>query len=116
MHKSVHILSLLLALFALGVYAARTRWYISITNNAGKTTKYPVSGRRHCVCLKTTQTRKITNTDAGQVKLFKTWNCLGSYTVLPLGQTQNSANWVNSMSVGEAGIPSTGPNDCTSAD
>ncbi|KAG0032383.1 hypothetical protein BGZ81_010993 [Podila clonocystis] len=106
---------LLLALSTIGALA-QTSWNFEITNNAGKTVSLPVGGyRRFCVCLETSQTAKIKNTNGGVMKLFSTNDCTGNYAVLSKGSTRSNAQWVNSASVGVDGIPSFGPTQCDPA-
>lgn len=104
---------LLLTLCTAGAFARI--WHIQFWNNAGKTANVPVSGDRFCICLETTQTAKIKNTDAGVVKLFSTNDCTGNFAVLAKGATRTNAQWVNSASVGIDGIPSEGPTQCDPA-
>ncbi|KAF9925336.1 hypothetical protein FBU30_004926 [Linnemannia zychae] len=104
--------ALLLALCTVSAFA-QTLWNFEVTNLAGKTQRVDVAGKRHCVCLAHTQTYKLKNTNGGVMKLFKTDDCTGSYGVLAKGSTITNAQWVNSASVGQDGIPSTGPYDCT---
>jgi len=103
----------LLALCTASAFA--TTWHIQLWNNAGKTANIPIDGQRFCVCLETTQTAKIKNTDGGVVKLFTTNDCTGNFAVLAAGATRTNAQWVNSASVGIDGIPSTGPTQCDPA-
>ncbi|KAF9292167.1 hypothetical protein BKA57DRAFT_497363 [Linnemannia elongata] len=110
MHKSS---LLLLALATLNSALALGDWQFVVTNNAGRSVEVPVAGKRHCVCLETSQTSKIKNTNGGVMKLFSTSDCTGNYAVLSKGATRSNAQWVNSASVGQDGIPSSGPNDCS---
>ncbi|KAG0234615.1 hypothetical protein BGW42_006366 [Actinomortierella wolfii] len=110
MHRSI---VLLLALVATVALAVDYDWIFSITNNKKKVTKVPVIGRRLCICLKNSQTAKITNIDAGVMKLFSTTDCTGNFAVLKKGSTRSNAQWVMSASVGVDGIPSAGPYDCS---
>ncbi|KAF9898063.1 hypothetical protein BX616_004539 [Lobosporangium transversale] len=108
MHKSL----LLLALCAAGALA-QGDYHVDVTNNAGRTiTFYDYTGFRVCKCLKNTQTAKIYNRDGGDVKLFSSTDCTGSYTPLAQGKTQYSAQWVYSMSFGKSGISSRDPTSC----
>ncbi|KAF9896597.1 hypothetical protein BX616_007141 [Lobosporangium transversale] len=108
MHKSL----LLLALCAAGALA-QGDYHVDITNSAGWTrTFYEYSGYRACYCLINTQTAKIYNRDVGDVKLFSSTDCTGSYTPLAKGKTQYNAQWVDSMSFGKSGIPSRDPTSC----
>ncbi|KAF9154351.1 hypothetical protein BG015_001194 [Linnemannia schmuckeri] len=84
-----------------------------VFNNSGK--KYTLSvdkDNRSCICLKNTQTAKIFNRDAADMKLFSTSDCTGNYSQLERGATRNNAQWVNSVSMGKSGVPSIGPYEC----
>ncbi|KAG0283990.1 hypothetical protein BGZ96_011642 [Linnemannia gamsii] len=111
MHRAI---ILLLAVCTIGALALGD-WQIEITNNAGKTVSVPISGRRYCICLTTTQTSKIKNTNGGVMRLFETDDCTGNFSGLAKGATRSNAQWVNSASVGEDGIPSAGPYQCDPA-
>ncbi|KAF9142292.1 hypothetical protein BG015_000986 [Linnemannia schmuckeri] len=111
MHKSS---LLLLVLATVNSAMALGDWQFVVTNNAGRSVEVPVAGKRHCVCLENSQTAKIKNTNGGVMKLFSTDNCTGNYAVLSKGATRSNAQWVNSASVGQDGIPSTGPYSCSS--
>ncbi|KAF9178346.1 hypothetical protein BGZ51_004753 [Haplosporangium sp. Z 767] len=106
----MHKLLLLLGLCTIGAFAQT--WSFSCTNNRGTTVNNPVIGKRVCICLKTSQTAKLKNTNGGDMKLFSTTDCTGNYVQLAKGKTQNNAQWVNSASVGQSGIPSAGPFNC----
>ena len=109
MHKS------LIALFALCTLSgalALGDWQFEVTNNAGQTVEVPVSGRRYCGCLSSSQTNKIKNTNGGVMRLFSTKDCTGNFVALYRGSTRSNAQWVNSASIGEDGIPSDGPYHC----
>ncbi|KAF9105259.1 hypothetical protein BGX27_009709 [Mortierella sp. AM989] len=109
MHKTI---VLLLALCATGALA-QGQYHVDVTNSASRTiTFYEYAGYRACYCLKNTQTAKIYNRDGGDVKLFSTNDCTGSYSNLGTGKTQSNAEWVNSMSLGKSGIPSRDPSSC----
>ena len=109
MHKS---LIALFALCTLNGALALGDWQFQVTNNAGKTVTVPVGGRRYCMCLTTSQTNKIKNTNGGVMRLFSSDNCKGDFVALYKGSTRSNAQWVNSASIGEDGIPSSGPNHC----
>ncbi|KAF9155643.1 hypothetical protein BG015_009088 [Linnemannia schmuckeri] len=109
MHKS---LALLIALCTLNGALALGDWQFQVTNNAGKTVTVPVGGKRYCMCLSTSQTAKIKNTNGGVMKLFSTDDCTGNFVALYKGSTRSNAQWVNSASIGQDGIPSAGPNHC----
>ncbi|KAG9061995.1 hypothetical protein KI688_006714 [Linnemannia hyalina] len=111
MHKPSVLLLLVLA--TLNGALALGDWQFRVYNNAGKTVEVPVIGKRHCVCLETSQTAKIKNTNGGVMKLFSTDDCTGNFAVLSKGATRSNAQWVNSASVGKDGVPSTGPYDCS---
>ncbi|KAF9538290.1 hypothetical protein EC957_006938 [Mortierella hygrophila] len=112
MHKSI---ILLFVLATLNGVLALGDWQFQITNNAGKTVTVPVAGKRTCICLTTSQTAKIKNTNGGVMKLFSTADCTGNFSVLSKGATRSNAQWVNSASVGQDGIPSGGPYQCDPA-
>ncbi|KAG0334757.1 hypothetical protein BG004_000280 [Podila humilis] len=112
MHRTIILFLACLAMTAMA--AAPRTWRFRVTNNAGRVFDWPVYGRRHCICLRTTQTSTIKNTDGGVMRLFGSDNCKGDFIGLALGATRTGAQWVNSASVGEDGIASTGPNDCDS--
>ncbi|ORZ20884.1 hypothetical protein BCR41DRAFT_350457 [Lobosporangium transversale] len=108
MHKSL----LLLALCAAGALA-QGDYNVDIIDNEGRMeTLFDSFGHRPCYCLKKTQTATIYNREGGNVKLFSTTDCTGSYSTLGLGKPQYNAYWVNSMSFGKAGIPSRNPTSC----
>ncbi|KAF9121838.1 hypothetical protein BG015_005716, partial [Linnemannia schmuckeri] len=76
---------------------AKSRWF-----------GFDVPNTRLCVCLSKTQTYRIQTDNAGDVKLFGSTDCTGSYGTM--GSTTNiyNAQWVNSVSWGKKGIPSQG--------
>lgn len=106
----MHKLLLLLGLCTVGALAQT--WSFSCTNNRGTTVNAPVVGKRVCICLETSQTAKLTNTNGGDMKLFSTSDCTGNFVQLAKGKTQSNAQWVNSASVGQSGISSAGPFNC----
>ncbi|KAG0047375.1 hypothetical protein BGZ83_007560 [Gryganskiella cystojenkinii] len=63
-------------------------------------------GQRYCICLKNTQTGYIDGTKSGNVKLFWSSDCTGNYDDGSHKGTDH-AQWVNSVSFGAAGVPST---------
>ncbi|KFH69033.1 hypothetical protein MVEG_05835 [Podila verticillata NRRL 6337] len=67
---------------------------------------------RTCFCVKNTQTLSVFVSGNGNVKLFSTTDCTGNYATVGNGKTQDNTQWVNSISVGKAGISSSGPNGC----
>ncbi|KAG0244819.1 hypothetical protein BGW41_006377 [Actinomortierella wolfii] len=101
---------LLLALFT--VSALAQTWTFTCTNNRGKSVTAKAAGKRICICLKTSQTFKLTNNNAGDMKLFWSDDCTGDYVPLAKGKSHSPAHWVNSASVGQSGIPSAGPFNC----
>ncbi|KAF9178345.1 hypothetical protein BGZ50_007813 [Haplosporangium sp. Z 11] len=102
MHKSL-VLMALLATSAL----AQGNYHMDIYNNQDKRQRfYDYKGHRSCFCLKNTQTAKIKNVDVGDAKLFSTTDCTGNFVKLGKGNTQLNAQWVNSFSFGDSGIPS----------
>ncbi|KAG9319175.1 hypothetical protein KVV02_007295 [Mortierella alpina] len=84
-----------------------------INNRARDTNLSSINQDNHwCICLKNTQTDKIYNRNAKDVKLFSSTDCTGNYSPLVIGKTQNNAQWVNSASIGKSGIPSVPPKSC----
>ncbi|KAK5797252.1 hypothetical protein F5H01DRAFT_123894 [Linnemannia elongata] len=103
--------ALVLALFAAIPFAQA--YEINVWNDAGKKISlFEDPGFRTCICLKNTQSAKIYNKDGGDVKLFSTSDCTGNFSPLVVGKTQSNAQWVNSLSIGKSGIPSSGPLTC----
>jgi hypothetical protein len=100
MHKSLALLTTLAA----GALAAP---FILISNNGATKLKffYVPDGERYCICLSKTQTARIDGVYGVNVKLFSTSDCTGNYAN---GKTiTDNAQWVNSVSFGASGIPST---------
>lgn len=84
-----------------------------VVNNSGQSRQLLVDNdNRSCLCLKNTQTAKIINRDAADMKLFSTSDCTGNYSQLGKGKTQYNAQWINSVSMGKSGVPSIGPYVC----
>ncbi|KAF9921396.1 hypothetical protein FBU30_008616 [Linnemannia zychae] len=101
---------LVLALSAVALVQA---YEINVFNNAGtRISLFEDPGFRTCICLRNTQSNKIYNKDGGDVKLFSTDDCTGNYSQLGAGKTQINAQWVNSLSLGKSGIPSSSPATC----
>lgn len=87
--------------------------WIRLTNNAGRTYEDSVlPGERECLCLKNTQTATITGASAGTIRLFSSNDCTGNYQTIYDDDQIGNAYWVNSVSWGESGVPSHGPNGC----
>ncbi|KAF9114345.1 hypothetical protein BGX30_006627, partial [Mortierella sp. GBA39] len=83
-------------------------YLISIENNDDskhRTLTIP-NGERWCYCLSKTQTAIIYDNGGGSTKLFSTSDCTGNYA-MGTGETTYNAQWVNSVSFGPEGIPST---------
>ncbi|KAG0344455.1 hypothetical protein BG004_004476 [Podila humilis] len=113
MFRTFTTLALLLTLCVMSAFAAAPRiWKVDFINNAGKHYTWPVYGRRVCSCIKNIQTAKIWNWNGGNVKIFSNEDCTGNYVTIGAGKTQNNAQWVNSISIGESGIASEGPSGC----
>ncbi|KAF9921324.1 hypothetical protein FBU30_008691 [Linnemannia zychae] len=94
---------------------ALAQYHILITNNDGSKSMWldVLDGNRHCFCLSQTQTATIEGQLGGDVKLFSRSDCTGSYSS-GSGKTTYNAQWVNSVSFGASGIPSTwGPRGST---
>ncbi|KAF9921395.1 hypothetical protein FBU30_008615 [Linnemannia zychae] len=93
---------------------AQAFYKVEFWNNAGRSEIIALfdDNARVCICIKNTQTAKIYNRDGGNVKLFSTSDCTGNYVTLGIVDYQYNAQWVNSFSMGKAGIPSTGPKSC----
>ncbi|KAF9934525.1 hypothetical protein FBU30_001666 [Linnemannia zychae] len=103
MHKSLLLFSALA--FAEAAFAA---FAVTVYNNDGSYGAIldAQDGQRICYCVSATQTAKIIGTSGGDVKLFSKSDCSGNYAN-GSGITTYNAQWVNSISVGESGIPST---------
>ncbi|KAF9934523.1 hypothetical protein FBU30_001664 [Linnemannia zychae] len=102
MHKSIFLLSALA--FAEAVFA----YSVAIGNNDNSLGAILVAeeGQRTCFCVSASQTAYIDGRNGGDVKLFSKSDCTGNYSNGSRGYTYN-AQWVNSISVGPSGIPST---------
>ncbi|KAG0071450.1 hypothetical protein BGZ89_010576, partial [Linnemannia elongata] len=68
---------------------------------------------RICYCVKNTRTNVFETWPDVNVRLFSTSDCTGNFQAMGEGyDTVGNAQWVNSVSVGEAGISSSGPDGC----
>ncbi|KAF9920695.1 hypothetical protein FBU30_009381 [Linnemannia zychae] len=97
-----------LILLATLCYTQAQTYFISIENNDGskqRTLTIP-NGERWCYCLSKTQTAVIKDIGGGSTFLFSSSDCTGNYAI-GTGETTYNAQWVNSMSFGAGGIPST---------
>ncbi|KAF9167371.1 hypothetical protein DFQ26_004850 [Actinomortierella ambigua] len=99
MHKSAILVLAVYAQLALGEHTLILR-----NNTGGEVSLTTPVGTRACVCLIMAQKASIRTKDAGDVKLFKTTSCTGSYTTIPSNTIFNNAYWVNSVSFGKRGI------------
>lgn len=103
MLKSVVLLAALCyAQVTLAVYQI---WIENNDNSKHRYLSVP-EGSRWCYCLSKTQTAIIDDNGGGTVKLFSTSDCTGNFALGTKKTTYNS-QWVNSVSFGEDGIPST---------
>ncbi|KAF9912556.1 hypothetical protein EC991_009980 [Linnemannia zychae] len=107
MHKTV---LLLLALSSVA-YSASTYAWAKIENNAGS--KYHLfqipATQRKCYCVKNTQTAVIMS-GGSNTRAFSSSDCTGSFHEVE--SIIYNAQWVNSISLGKAGISSSGPGSC----
>ncbi|KAF9318244.1 hypothetical protein BG000_000196 [Podila horticola] len=104
-------LLLMLAVCASGALAESCAWVVNSNIDQRSLCQYNDNART-CFCVTNTQTISIFASGIGNVKLFSTADCTGNYATLGNGKTQENAQWVNSISVGKAGISSSGPNGC----
>ncbi|KAG0046671.1 hypothetical protein BGZ83_008124 [Gryganskiella cystojenkinii] len=110
MHKSIFFLS---AIFAVAGSASAYGYELVVKNNAGVGKTFSlVPGDRYCYCLRNTQTNTITGKNGGDIKLFSKSDCTGNFATLGSNSQQNNAQWVNSVSFGESGIPSGSSDYC----
>ncbi|KAF9903596.1 hypothetical protein EC991_003508 [Linnemannia zychae] len=104
MHKSI-VLLLALAIYANVALAATYR--IDFWNNdKSRSASMGFNEGRSCACMKNTQTGTIKGVNGGLIRLFRSTDCTGDYDILGSNSQLNNANWVNSISFGQAGIPS----------
>ncbi|KAG0046175.1 hypothetical protein BGZ83_008633 [Gryganskiella cystojenkinii] len=103
-----------LLLVALCASFAVAQWAeVTVYNNAGRSNDLTCLWQnRYCFCVSNTQTNRILNKNGGTVKIFSSTDCTGNYDTLALGKTLSNAQWVNSISIGKAGIASQGPDGC----
>ncbi|KAF9973478.1 hypothetical protein BGZ73_003277 [Actinomortierella ambigua] len=106
--------SLLVLLVALCFACVATAKYQLRIFNKGKTEDFTFlityDAGRSCWCLKNTQTATIQGINGGNIKLFWSSDCTGSYNTLSSNGVVNGATWVNSVSFGASGVSSDGPN------
>ncbi|KAF9904173.1 hypothetical protein EC991_002967 [Linnemannia zychae] len=104
MHKALAMILVVCSTIVLGVES----YEILLKNNAGKAMVLIAgAGKRTCFCLVNTQTASIKGQDGGDIKLFSSNNCKGNYQTLGSNEGAYNAQWVNSVSWGKSGIPST---------
>ncbi|KAF9176420.1 hypothetical protein BGZ51_000695 [Haplosporangium sp. Z 767] len=84
----------------------RTAKLCAATNDSG-----PVY--RICYCVKNTQTGTIRTFKDNNARLFSSSDCTGNFRAVKDYSVIENAQWVNSISVGKAGIPSSGPVGCS---
>ncbi|KAG0352996.1 hypothetical protein BG005_007627 [Podila minutissima] len=97
MFKSLVFLSAL-ATSALAYYQ------VSVENNYSRNIHlYAQDGTRQCYCLTNTQSAYIRGVNGGDIKLFSSDDCTGSYSTLESDEEVGEAHWVNSVSFGASG-------------
>ncbi|KAG0037174.1 hypothetical protein BGZ82_003019 [Podila clonocystis] len=98
MHKSI----LLLLALSSSVLAYKC---VVIKNNTGsQSSRLCVHDEdRQCFCVKNVQTGTIKGDNGGDIKLFSSTDCTGSYKALGTNSLASNAQWVNSVSVGASG-------------
>ncbi|KAF9921002.1 hypothetical protein FBU30_009024 [Linnemannia zychae] len=105
----MHKLTLLLSTLCTAQIALAQSHSIHLYNNDNsKDISLKLTDQRICYCISQTQTARIDGTNGGDVKLFSSSDCTGSYTG-GSGKVTTGAQWVNSVSFGKSGIPSVGP-------
>ncbi|KAF9952058.1 hypothetical protein BGZ70_000750 [Mortierella alpina] len=105
MFKSAILLSAFCAQIAFALYA------VEIKNTSGsKAFTFKASDNyRYCICVRNTQTGSIEGKNGGNIKIFTSSDCTGSFQTVGSNQKVSNTQWVNSFSYGEPGIPSGGP-------
>ncbi|KAG0016520.1 hypothetical protein BGZ82_001029 [Podila clonocystis] len=112
MVKTTSIIVLLSAVCAQVAFA--DNYCIGLWNNGGAkfNSLCHDTASRVCYCLSNTQTATIAGFPGGDIKLFASSNCKGSYQSIGSESKVNNAQWVNSVSFGRSGISSSGPSGC----
>ncbi|KAK3804848.1 MAG: hypothetical protein J3Q66DRAFT_361649, partial [Benniella sp.] len=104
----MHKVLLLLSLCTSAVFAAT--YQVRVYNNdRSKSFTFKAYNSRGCFCIKNTQTGFIRGIDGGDIKLFSTTDCTGNYSTLGSNSERSNAQWVNSFSFGQSGVPSDDP-------
>ncbi|KAG0310872.1 hypothetical protein BGZ97_012257 [Linnemannia gamsii] len=103
MHKSIVFLA---ALTYVQVSLAAVSIWIENNDNSKNKALWVPDGQRYCYCLSNTQTAYIDGRGAGVVKLFGKADCTGNFAD-GSGTVTSNAQWVNSVSFGASGVPST---------
>ncbi|KAF9926349.1 hypothetical protein FBU30_004046, partial [Linnemannia zychae] len=108
----MHKVALLLLGLASINFASANYAYAMISNVGG--TKDHVfqipDTQRKCYCVKNTQTYKIYTGASSNARVFSSSDCTGNYDTVT--SYISGAQWVNSISIGKAGISSSGPSGC----
>lgn len=68
---------------------------------------------RICYCLKNTQTGSISIPRGSNSRLFSSSDCTGNFQAVNEASWIENTQWVNSISIGKAGISSRGPDGCS---
>ncbi|KAG0089641.1 hypothetical protein BGZ93_000014 [Podila epicladia] len=84
---------------------AYAQYAVQICNNGCQKTHTfkTTSSIRPCICLASTQTATIGGINGGDIKVFRSTDCTGSYQKIGPNEGINNAQWVNSMSFGPSG-------------
>ncbi|KAG0092918.1 hypothetical protein BGZ93_000464 [Podila epicladia] len=112
MVKTTSIIVLLSAICAQVAFA--DNYCIGVWNNGGSLFKSLCHSttQRVCYCLRNTQTATIEGFPGGDIKLFGSSDCKGTYHTIGSEESISNAQWVNSVSFGRSGISSSGPSGC----
>ncbi|KAF9903597.1 hypothetical protein EC991_003509 [Linnemannia zychae] len=97
------------SLLIFAVYAAvASAFQLQLKDNSGaRQVTFTLGAKdRDCYCLRRTQTGSIRGINGGDIKLFSKDDCTGNYSQLGPNDVANNAQWVNSVSFGASGIPS----------
>lgn len=68
---------------------------------------------RVCYCVKNTQTGSISTYKGNNARFFSSSDCTGNFQAVKDASWIENTQWVNSISVGKAGISSSGPDGCS---
>ncbi|KAG0238979.1 Peptidyl-prolyl isomerase cwc27 [Actinomortierella wolfii] len=105
----------ILLLLALCVNTALVAGYAIVIYNNDKSDWAEFEGGnsfRTCLCVKNTQTGYLKGYNGGDIKLFSTTDCTGNFQKVGSNSEVKNIQWVNSISYGKPGIPSSGPSGC----